>query len=129
MNFGNNEVIERATINDVDEMINLYRAVYGRKYPISYGTDPELLARSIQDHESHMVLVARDLNKNVIRYCQKSAVFKRCRAMVGIKQIVVKKNISTVLYIRYTSICNEKSILFENIVLKEKIGICFIATK
>lgn len=66
MNFGNNEVIERATINDVDEMINLYRAVYGRKYPISYGTDPELLARSIQDHESHMVLVARDLNKNVI---------------------------------------------------------------
>lgn len=66
MKFGNNEVIERATTGDVDEIINLYRAVYGRKYPISYGTDPELLSRSIQNNDTHMVLVARDLNQKVI---------------------------------------------------------------
>lgn len=66
MNFGNNEVIEKATVNDVDEIINLYRAVYGRKYPISYGTDPELLSRAIQDEKSHLVMVARDLSQKVI---------------------------------------------------------------
>lgn len=66
MNFGNNEVIEKATTGDVDEIINLYRAVYGRKYPISYGTDAELLERSIQNDKTHLVMVARDLNKKVI---------------------------------------------------------------
>lgn len=66
MKFGNNEIIERAQVGDVDEIINLYRAVYGRKYPISYGTDPELLSRSIQNNDTHMVLVARDLNQKVI---------------------------------------------------------------
>ncbi len=66
MNFGNNEVIEKATVNDVDEIINLYRAVYGRKYPISYGTDPDLLSRSIQNDKTHLVMVARDLDKKVI---------------------------------------------------------------
>lgn len=58
--------IELADIKDVDEMINLYRAVYGRRYPISYGKDPELLRRSIQDRETHMCLVARDLKKKKI---------------------------------------------------------------
>jgi N-acetylglutamate synthase-like GNAT family acetyltransferase len=66
MKFGNNEIIERAKIGDVDEIINLYRAVYGKKYPISYGNDPELLARSINNEKTHLVLVARDLNQNVI---------------------------------------------------------------
>lgn len=66
MNFGNNEVIERASVRDVDEIINLYRAVYGRKYPISYGTDPDLLSRSILNEKTHLVLVARDLTQNVI---------------------------------------------------------------
>lgn len=66
MKFGNNEVIEKASINDVDEIINLYRAVYGRKYPISYGTDADLLSRSIENEQTHLVMVARDLNQNVI---------------------------------------------------------------
>ncbi len=66
MIFGNNEVIERAVVGDVDEIITLYRLVYGKKYPISYGTDRDLLARSIQDEISHLVLVARDLDKKVI---------------------------------------------------------------
>lgn len=66
MKFGSNEVIERAVESDVDEIINLYRLVYGKKYPISYGTDADLLKRSIKNAETHLVLVARELNKNVI---------------------------------------------------------------
>lgn len=66
MNFGNNEIIDRAKESDVDEIINLYRLVYGKKYPISYGTDPDLLKRAILNEKTHLVLVARELNKNVI---------------------------------------------------------------
>ncbi|MBC7428816.1 MAG: GNAT family N-acetyltransferase [Bacteriovorax sp.] len=66
MKFGNNEIIDKATVSDVDEIINLYRLVYGRKYPISYGTDPDLLSRAILDQESHLILVARDMNQKVI---------------------------------------------------------------
>ncbi|MBC7714701.1 MAG: GNAT family N-acetyltransferase [Rhizobacter sp.] len=69
MEFGNNEIIEKAIVSDVDEIINLYRLVYGRKYPISYGTDPDLLSRAILDNESHLVLVARDMTQKVITGC------------------------------------------------------------
>lgn len=66
MILGNNEVIERAVLGDVDEIITLYRLVYGKRYPISYGTDRDLLARAIEDAETHMVIVSRDLDKKVI---------------------------------------------------------------
>lgn len=66
MKFGNNEVIERAQVSDVDEIINLYRLVYGKKYPISYGTDPDLLGRAILNQKTHLVLVARDEVHKVI---------------------------------------------------------------
>ncbi|MEA9355483.1 GNAT family N-acetyltransferase [Bacteriovorax sp. PP10] len=66
MNFGNNEIIDRANVSDVNEIINLYRLVYGKKYPISYGTDPVLLKKSIKNEKTHLVVVARDLNQNVI---------------------------------------------------------------
>lgn len=56
--------IEEAKISDVDDVINLYRAVYGRKYPINYGTDPDLLKRSIKNKETHLCMVARDLLSN-----------------------------------------------------------------
>lgn len=58
--------IQEADIGDVDEIINLYRAVYGRRYPISYGTDPDLLKQAIEDKETHMCLVARDVMNRVI---------------------------------------------------------------
>ncbi len=66
MKFGNNDLIKSAEINEVDEIINLYRVVYGRKYPISYGTDPELLKAAILDNQTHLVLVAKSLEQNVI---------------------------------------------------------------
>lgn len=58
--------IQDADIGDVDEIINLYRAVYGRRYPISYGKDPDLLKRAIKSKETHMCLVAREGMDKVI---------------------------------------------------------------
>jgi N-acetylglutamate synthase-like GNAT family acetyltransferase len=58
--------IQEADISDVDEIINLYRAVYGRKYPISYGTDPDLLKKSIKNKETHKCLITRDVENNII---------------------------------------------------------------
>ncbi len=66
MNFGSHDLIKSAEINEVDEIINLYRVVYGKKYPISYGTDPELLKAAINDQETHLVLVAKNTEQNVI---------------------------------------------------------------
>ena len=58
--------IQEAEISDADEIINLYRAVYGRKYPISYGTDPDLLKGAINNKETHMCLIVRDITNHVI---------------------------------------------------------------
>jgi len=66
MEIGIELKIQDADINDVDEIINLYRAVYGKKYPISYGTDPELLTKSINNNETHKCLVMRDVMNRVI---------------------------------------------------------------
>lgn len=66
MEIGIDIKIQEADTGDVDEIINLYRAVYGRRYPISYGTDPDLLKRAIEDKETHMCLVARDVMNRVI---------------------------------------------------------------
>ncbi|MGZ3789138.1 MAG: GNAT family N-acetyltransferase [Bacteriovorax sp.] len=66
MEIGKELKIQEADVGDVDEIINLYRAVYGRKYPISYGTDPDLLKRAILDKETHLCMVARDLTNKVI---------------------------------------------------------------
>ena len=66
MKFGNNEIIERANIQDANEITNLYRLVYGKKYPISYGNDIALLKRSIKNEKTHLIIVARALTENVI---------------------------------------------------------------
>jgi GNAT superfamily N-acetyltransferase len=62
-----NEInLERAITSDVNDMINLYRLVYGKRYPISYGTDPDLLKKAILDQDTHMVIVARDSSKSAV---------------------------------------------------------------
>lgn len=66
MDLLKNERIEKANVGDVHEMINLYRMVYGKNYPIKYGTDPDLLKMAIENTEGHLVLVARDFAQNVI---------------------------------------------------------------
>lgn len=66
MEIGVELKIQEAAIGDVDEIIKLYRDVYGKKYPISYGSDPYLLKKSIKDKETHKCLVVRDVVKNII---------------------------------------------------------------
>lgn len=66
MKISNDIEIRKAINDDVNEMINLYRLVYGKKYPISYGTDPDLLANAIAEEETHLCLVAKDDTKNKI---------------------------------------------------------------
>jgi N-acetylglutamate synthase-like GNAT family acetyltransferase len=66
MEIGVEIKIQEADTGDVDEIINLYRAVYGKKYPISYGTDPDLLKRAIQNKDTHLCMVARDVMDRVI---------------------------------------------------------------
>lgn len=58
--------IAKAEVSDINEIINLYRIVYGKKYPIKYGTDPDLLKKAILNEKSHLVLVGRDPDKNVV---------------------------------------------------------------
>jgi N-acetylglutamate synthase-like GNAT family acetyltransferase len=58
--------IKKAQKEDVNEMINLYRLVYGKRYPISYGTDPDLLTEAISNQQTHLCLVAKDIVKNVV---------------------------------------------------------------
>ncbi len=66
MEIGIGIKLEEALISDANEIINLYRSVYGTKYPIAYGTDPELLKKAILDQDSHMVLIARDTSHQTI---------------------------------------------------------------
>jgi N-acetylglutamate synthase-like GNAT family acetyltransferase len=66
MEIGIELKIQEADVGDVDEIINLYRAVYGKRYPISYGTDPDLLRRSIANKETHRCMVARDVMNRII---------------------------------------------------------------
>jgi len=66
MEIGIDIKLQEADIGDTNEIIILYRTVYGSKYPIAYGTDPELLKKAILDKDSHMCLVARDVTyKNI----------------------------------------------------------------
>jgi len=66
MSSPSNFKVIKATPKDVNEMINLYRLVYGKRYPISYGTDPDLLTKAILDNNSHMVLVAKETSTNFL---------------------------------------------------------------
>ncbi|NOT78853.1 MAG: hypothetical protein HOP07_07595 [Bacteriovoracaceae bacterium] len=66
MKFGDNGLIKAANVTNVDEIIKLYRIVYGKKYPISYGTNPDLLKTAILDSKTHLVLTAHDTKDNVI---------------------------------------------------------------
>ena len=79
-------VIEEAAISDVNEIINLYRTVYGKKYPISYGTDPDLLKRSIKNKETHKCLIARDTENNIIggALIVEIDIFNKIGKMVGL---------------------------------------------
>lgn len=55
-----------ARVTEVDEILTLYRKIYGSKYPISYGTDPGVLRAAIADERDHLVMTARAVEDKVI---------------------------------------------------------------
>lgn len=69
-------VIEKARLDDVDELLKLYFEIYGADYPVKYGTDRNLMAHTISS-EAYVWLVARDVEKNKIAG---SVVFELDRA-------------------------------------------------
>ncbi len=66
MKISNEIEIKKAITEDVNQMLNLYRIVYGKRYPISYGIDPDLLTAAIGNSETHLCLVAKDITKNIV---------------------------------------------------------------
>lgn len=66
MKIGDSIEISAARPNEVDQILKIYQLIYGKNYPISYGNDPELLAKAISSPPTHTVLVARDLKKNIV---------------------------------------------------------------
>lgn len=69
-------VIEKARLDDMDELLKLYFEIYGADYPVKYGTDRALMAHTITS-EAYVWLVARDVEKNKIAG---SVVFELDRA-------------------------------------------------
>jgi GNAT superfamily N-acetyltransferase len=57
--------IQAAVLKDTDELLKLYFLVYGRDYPIVYGTDPEKMAEAVQS-EDYLWLTARDSKNDLI---------------------------------------------------------------
>lgn len=69
MKIGPNIELQKATVGDVDGILKNYQRVYGKNYPISYGTDPELLVEAIKSNETHDVSIARDLKTQQVVGC------------------------------------------------------------
>ncbi|WHT15671.1 GNAT family N-acetyltransferase [Crossiella sp. CA-258035] len=57
-------VFERARLDDIDELLRLYRRVYGRAYALPLGTDPQVMAAEITSDRTSW-LVARERSELV----------------------------------------------------------------
>ena len=57
--------IESPQLSDVEELLRLYFLIYGRNYPIVYGTDEEAMANAIES-EDHRWLIMRDQANGLI---------------------------------------------------------------
>lgn len=55
--------IERAKIEDVDALMELYFSVYGNRYPIIYGSDPEAASKLILSKKDYWYII-RDPNNH-----------------------------------------------------------------
>ncbi len=69
-------VIEKARLDDVDDLLKLYFEIYGPSYPIKYGTDRTLMEHVIAS-DAYLWLVARDTEKKKLAG---SVVFELDRA-------------------------------------------------
>lgn len=57
--------IDSPLLTDIEELLRLYFMIYGDRYPIPYGTDPKIMADTIQSNQ-HRWLIMRDTHKKLI---------------------------------------------------------------
>jgi len=57
--------IESPTLADRDELLQLYFLIYGKNYPLLYGSDPQAMAEMISSDE-HKWLIVRDHDNGLI---------------------------------------------------------------
>lgn len=58
-------LIEAAQLSDVEELLHLYHLIYGRNYPVHYGTDEDAMALAIESPDFDW-LIMRDTEENLI---------------------------------------------------------------
>jgi GNAT superfamily N-acetyltransferase len=58
-------VIESPHLSDIEELLRLYLLIYGRNYPIVYGSDEEAMANAIES-DNHQWLIMRDQTNGLI---------------------------------------------------------------
>ncbi|KAA2250975.1 N-acetyltransferase [Solihabitans fulvus] len=59
-------VFDHAGLDDVDELIGLYRRVYGRSYALPLGTDPEVMAAEIAAPGTTWLVVREPVGRRVV---------------------------------------------------------------
>jgi GNAT superfamily N-acetyltransferase len=58
--------LDRARVDDIDELLQLYFAVYGPHYPLPVGSDRAASHRAISSQEEYLWLVTRDTARSTI---------------------------------------------------------------
>lgn len=59
-------VIEKATLNDIDELLALYLSIYGEDYPLELGTNKSIMKRALENQDLYLWLIIRDQEKGVL---------------------------------------------------------------
>ena len=57
--------IQFPQLKDIEELLNLYTMIYGRNYPVAFGSDPELTASAIES-DDYQWLIMRDETNGLI---------------------------------------------------------------
>lgn len=58
--------IDKANLDDINELIGLYLTIYGRDYPLDIGTNKDVMTKHIAGNDSTLWLVMRDTNNGTI---------------------------------------------------------------
>ena len=59
-------LIQKASIQDIDELLGLYVSIYGDDYPLEIGTNKKVMKSALLDPETFLWLVMRDNERGVI---------------------------------------------------------------
>lgn len=59
-------MIQKASLNDVEELLGFYVSVYGNDYPLPIGTNKEVMQKALRDPNKYLWLVMRDQERSII---------------------------------------------------------------